>query len=158
MEVKVIFIISLLIIHNLFSQSLDNILLIINYNHAHYESMPLLQEIYEPYFANIVFYGPTKHPDVHFLAHNKGYYSYLCISDAMQRYPNFDGYFFLHDDCIFGPWLLENADQLKIWLCEMTYIVGTRGDVINLKLGGNAFPKWGWWHTPMGLESGGESL
>ena len=84
----------------------NNVLLIINYNHAHYDSMALLEEMYKPYFANIVFYGPEEYPGVHQLSHYRGYFSYLCISDAMNRYPDFDGYFFLNIQMNLLNWLL----------------------------------------------------
>ena len=115
--------------------------------------MTLLQEIYEPYFENIVFYGPKKHSGVHHFEHNKGYFSYLCIADAIKRYPNFDGYLFLHDDCILNAWKLKNIDTSRIWFCEMPYIFGNKGDVIDLTRGENAFPEWSWWKTEWGWKA-----
>lgn len=91
-------------------------LLIINYNHAHYQSIPFLKEIYKPYFPHIVFYGPEEHPDVELCKHFKGFYSYNVLSKAMQKYPNHKGYFLVHDDCVINPWNLQRFDPTKIWV------------------------------------------
>ena len=133
--------------------NLSNVLLIINYNHAHYESIPLLKEIYKPYFKNIVFYGPERHPDVNFCAHNKGYLSYICIADAMKNYPQSEGYLFLMDDCILNAWLLKNLDTSKIWF--PAYIGFLNSDFpkpLNVTKGLQA-TNWYWWNTEWGCKS-----
>jgi hypothetical protein len=123
-----------------------NILLIINYNFAHYESIPLLREIYSAYFADIVFYGPEEYPEVHVVKHHKGYLSYLCIADAMKRYPNFDGYLFLMDDCILNVWLVPPLDATKVWLGDIPYLMNrTRWLEVHLNRREHASPAWWWW-------------
>ena len=129
-----------------------NILLIINYNHAHYESIPLLKEIYSPYFKNIVFYGPKKHKNVNFCAHNRGYLSYICIADAMKRYPHCDGYLFLMDDCILNAPLLKNLDTSKIWYLLYGFLNPEQlPQSLSLDKGPNA-TEWCWWHTQWGCK------
>ncbi len=150
---------SLLIIKNVFCASslFDDVLLIINYNHAHYNTIPLLEEIYKPYFKNIVFYGPSKHSGVHELQHNQGYLSYLCIADAMKKYPNFQGYFFLMDDCIFNAWLLKDFDATTIWAPDILFWRKSRGNPIDfsIKPGTKDFSKidWVWWSRKSGYEA-----
>jgi len=128
----------------------DNTLLIINYNHPHYQSIPLLQKIYEPYFKNIVFYGPTQDPRVNLCQHHMGYLSYLTISDAMQRYPDYDSYLFLMDDCILSTWLLDNLDDSKIWYASIGFLNNcSMGAPADLTKGSQAI-FWDWWNTPWG--------
>lgn len=132
------------------NKSVGNILLIVNYNFAHYESIPLIKKIYQPYINTIVFYGPEEHPDVHLIRHINGYLSYLCIADAMERYPDFDGYLFLMDDCILNAWNLKNPDLSKIWYPEIMH--NPRGHPINVTKGKDA-TEWAWWHTQWGSEA-----
>ncbi len=127
----------------------DDILLIINYNHAHYESIPLLKKIYGTYFKNIVFYGPTRH-DVIELPHFKGFFSYLCISDAMKSHPNFSGYLFLHDDCILNPTLIKDLDLKKIWFPSLFYFKSDKGNPINITQGISA-TTWWYWNSQWGF-------
>lgn len=127
--------------------NLDNVLLIINYNFPYYESIPLLKDIYGKYFNHIIFYGPQKHADVHFYPHREGYYSYMCIAEAMQKYPQFDGYFFLHDDCILNAWFLENLDTSKIWVPDLPFYQHSRGNPINLQ---QKEIGWKWWKSEWG--------
>lgn len=127
-----------------------NILLIVNYNHPHYESIPLLKKIYGPYFKHIVFYGPYERPDVYFYPHQYGYFSYMCISDAMQKYPGFDGYLFLHDDCILNAWKIQDLDSSKIWFPLYGLLTTEEGQGIDLQLEAHAVPGWYWWQTSMG--------
>jgi hypothetical protein len=130
-----------------------NILLIINYNNAYYDSIPLLKKIYGKDFKNIVFYGPEAHPEVNQFRHHYGYFSYLAIADAMIKNPNHDGYLFLMDDCILSTWLLHDFDASKIWLGKLAWVNNcTMGAPLDLTKGLEA-SKWDWWNTPWGYES-----
>ncbi len=131
--------------------NLDNVLLIINYNHAHYESIPLLKKIYTPYLKNIVFYGPTANPEVVELPHHRGFFSYLCIADAMEKNPHYAGYLFLMDDCILHPWHIKELDVTKIWYPSMMFHLKEKGNPINIMLG-NSATSWYWWSTQWGLK------
>ncbi|OQA36394.1 MAG: hypothetical protein BWY54_00077 [Candidatus Dependentiae bacterium ADurb.Bin331] len=144
---------------SIFSTDFKNILLIINYNHAHYESIDLLKKIYTPYFGKVVFYGPKEHPEIHVCNHHKGYFSYTAIADAMERYPHFEGYLFLMDDCILNPWLLTGIDTKKIWFGDIPFIIqndgkqiNNRGTPIKIKLGKKAITHWAWWQSEWGYE------
>jgi hypothetical protein len=119
-------------------------LLIINYNHPHYDSIPFLKELYGNHFPHIVFYGPANHPDVNQISHHRGFFAYMAIADAMERYPKFAGYFYIHDDVVIHPWNLRRYDRSKIW-CQDTSCF----EVINAAkvLAGTS---WGWWKTKWG--------
>ena len=127
----------------------DNVLLIINYNHPHYESIPLLKKIYGPHFKNIVFYGPSKHPEVIEFHHYKGYFSYLCIADAMEKHPNHSGYLFLMDDCILNPYFIKEFDFKRI--CYAFCIEHQKSFPIDLKTGPPF--DWCWWASQWGSKA-----
>jgi hypothetical protein len=158
------FLLSLLFVAHCYAtnNNLDNVLLIINYNHAHYESIPLIKQMYGDYFKNIVFYGPERtfcsatkyeYPEIEYLDHNMGYVSYLSIAKAMEKYPDFDGYLFLMDDCILNAWFLKDMKDLditKIWLPCCEFVDGNkRGTSLDLKRGLSA-TTWEWWKTQWG--------
>ena len=92
-----------------------DILLIINYNTAHYGSIDFLKELYSPYFPNIVFTGPQHHPQVEYCEHRSGWFSHKVFAQIMQKYPNYTGYLYVHDDCILNPWNFTRFDKNKIW-------------------------------------------
>lgn len=157
MKIKKFFFSTFLIICNIQPSTLTqlgqkNILLIINYNHPHYESIDLLKSIYQKEFAGIVFYGPTEHNNVIKIPHKKGFFSYRCIADAMHRYPHYDGYLFLMDDCILSTWLLKNLDVSKIWFPEVLCLSGGRGTPIDINKGKNAII-WSWWQSKWGYQA-----
>lgn len=129
-----------------------DVLLIINYNHPHYESVPLIKKMYGPYFENIVFYGPSKAEGIHDLPTYLGFFSYTCIADAMRRYPTMQGYLFLMDDCILNPQLLAQHDVTKIWYPKFHFMYDSFGNAINLKKKEDAFPDWKWWQGPWGYK------
>jgi hypothetical protein len=96
----------------------DDVLLIINFNHPHYDNIEFLEKIYSPYFKNIVFYGEQLHPKVNVVAHNLGWYVHRAIRDAMQRWPNYKGYICCQDDCFMNFWNFPRLDKNKIWFHE----------------------------------------
>lgn len=101
------------------------ILLIINFNHAHYTNIPFLTKLYEPFFPHIVFYGPEEVLDqVRPCPEGRetnGYYAYTGMADAMQRYPDYEGYFWLNDDCAIFIWNLTHLDKKKIWATSIGF-------------------------------------
>ncbi|MBX9703356.1 MAG: hypothetical protein K2X39_04305 [Silvanigrellaceae bacterium] len=147
----------LVLSYSISSNNLEKVLLIINYNFAHYESIPLLKKIYSSTFKNIVFYGPEHYDDVHYLKHDGGYVSYVAVVDAMKKYPDFDGYLFLMDDCILNTWLLKNMDTTKIWFGEISWNVGMRGIKIPLGLKFNAID-WTFWRSEYGFNAMNEAF
>lgn len=142
---------ALLIVLNIFFNTINSndVLLLINYNHPHYESIPLLKKIYEPYFKKVVFYGPTQHPHVIDMPHYKGYFSYLCIADAMERFPDYEGYLFLMDDCILNPSMIQDFDVTKLSIAHC--IEYQKAFLINIKNGPPFY--WSWWQTQWGKKA-----
>jgi hypothetical protein len=99
--------------------NLEKTLLVINYNHPYYDSIDFLKEIYSPIFPNIVFYGEKEDPRVNVFAHNVGWWGQGVLADAMTRWPNFEGYFCVQDDCFMNFWNFTRLDKNKIWLCDI---------------------------------------
>lgn len=121
-----------------------DILLIINYNHPHYDSIPFLQELYQPYFPNIVFTGPGNHSQVESCDHENGYYAYKALAPIMKKHPDYAGYLWINDDCVINPWNFTRLDTTKIWC-----VVPSGA----LKLEPNATQGWGWWQKQVGYQN-----
>ncbi len=131
-----------------------DILLIINYNHAHFESVSFLKKLYEPWFPNIVFYGPGIYPEVNEFYHDRGYFAYAGISHAMEKYPGYRGYLQLHDDCILNCWNINKFDKSKLWVCyEPEYFNSVRQGCGKINLEINGMTWWPWWHGHMGYSA-----
>lgn len=151
MKVIRVVLVGFVLVGTIFGKSFDNVLLIINYNHAHYDSIPFITNIYKEYFPNIVFYGPKQDRKVHYYPHNRGFFSYMCIVDAMRKYPDYEGYLFLMDDCILHAWLLEGFDTTKIWFSDILFHTQARGNPIDLALQEKA-TSWVWWAGEFGYK------
>lgn len=95
-----------------------DILVIINYNFPHYKNNDFIKQLYNPYFPNIVFYGPTEHPEIHQYNANSGIFGYMAIALAMEKYPNYAGYLFVEDDCVMNLWNYVRFDKTKIWMAD----------------------------------------
>ena len=98
-----------------FKQKFAQTLLIVHFNHPHYDNIPFLKELYSPYFPNIAFYGEKAHPQVTQVYTHYGFMFSRVMIDAMIRYPQYSGYLFLQDDCILNVWNYSNHDLNKIW-------------------------------------------
>lgn len=95
-----------------------DILLIVNYNHAHYGNNKFIKELYGPYFPDIVFYGPAQHPEVYGYNAQRGVLGYMPLAYAMEQYPDYKGYLYVEDDCIIHAWNLIRFDKDKIWIVD----------------------------------------
>jgi hypothetical protein len=120
----------------------DRILCIVNYNWAYYDTIPLLKKLYEPFFPHMVFYGPQEHPSVHHIDHFRGYFGYKTVIDAMERYPEYDGYFFMNDDCMINVNNFRNLDCNKVWFIPPNIVQYSEKLIRN---------NWHWWGTIWGF-------
>lgn len=125
----------------------ENTLLIINYNHPYYQTIPFLEKIYSPVFPHIVFYGENSHHQVIAIDHNKGFWGHNVIADAMIRFPDFDGYICIQDDCLMNFWNFARLDKNKIWFNPFTIIPRD-----------TAYSSWQWWNTPYGKKALNQAL
>ena len=103
----------------------DDILLVIHYNHAYWNTIPFLKDLYSD-FPNIVFYGDIPHPalasiakpyekEVIQIANHEGWYFTRVMEDALIRYPNYRGYIFMQDDVMMNYWNFSRLNKDKIW-------------------------------------------
>jgi hypothetical protein len=77
----------------------------------------------------------------------------MTIQDAMQRYPTYESYFFLMDDCIFNAWLGQDLDISKVWYPKIGFLANSdTGISANLTLGINAV-NWEWWQRVWGYQA-----
>jgi len=135
---------------NCYRHHFRNILLVIVYNHPHYESITMLREYYEPLFPNIYFCGPemkTKSRSVHMFDINRGIFGYECLANAIRQnhMAGFKGYFYVNDDVILNFWrLIETSfDKDYIW----AYRNGRES------LAGPIPQNWYWWISPYGFRN-----
>lgn len=126
---------------------LDNILLIINYNHPYYESYNFLTNIYQKTCPHIVFYGEKTGKNIHAVTTHQGWFAQRVLADAMLRYPDYDGYLMVQDDCFINYWNLGRFDRSKIWSNEANP---------NNLLAPNYH--WMWWTKECGLKALKKSL
>jgi hypothetical protein len=119
-------------------------LLIINYNHPYYDSIEYLRDIYSPTFPHIVFYGEQPHPQVIQNRHHFGWFSHNIIADAMIRWPDFEGYLCVQDDCFMNFWNYGRFDRDKIWL---------HFNEFHLNLETDETHEWIWWNETCGRAS-----
>ena len=100
----------------------DGTLLVIHYNFPFYDSIEFLKELYEPVFGkNIVVYGPEEHPGVHAVPTYKGWYFSRVVSDCYKRFPNYEGYVFLQDDCLLHYWNWKKLDTNSFYMKNPTF-------------------------------------
>jgi hypothetical protein len=145
----------------------DDVLLVIQYNHPHYDSISFIKELYGPLFPNIVFYGEKEHPDVTAIKTVVGVYLPRVIFDVLLKHPNYAGYIFLQDDCLMNVWNLFRLDKEKIWFAiskfpneqqmepeswfpDFDRSRATEG-FFHATLDGSYCEHWGWWKTEHGL-------
>lgn len=117
-----------------------DILLIIHFNNPHYGNIEFLEEIYSPYFQNIVFYGEHPHPKVNVISNFYGWYVHRTIKDAMQKWPHFRGYICCQDDCFMNFWNLPRLDKDKNWFHPFATVPLAHPDN----------HAWCWWNYPCG--------
>eukprot|EP00794_Sanderia_malayensis_P011728 gene11729-12949_t len=93
---------------NCYRNKLSNVLLVVIYNHPFYDSADLLRQFYASVFPNIYFCGQYENSTfgIHGSWINKGIYGYKCLADAIDKNPEYTGYFYLNDDVVLNYWNL----------------------------------------------------
>ena len=116
--------------HYTIKSKYNDILLVINYNYEFLTKLnSFLLQLYQEYFPNIIFITPgnysTEDNVIACSESHKGYYSYLCLKEAYDRYPNMKGYLFVMDDVFIKIWELENFNFDIPWILTF-YISKTK--------------------------------
>jgi len=93
----------------------------------------------------MVFYGTeesAEYPIENFDTH-KGYFSYLILSSAMDKYSNYTGFLLINDDVLLNPWTFYELDKDKIW----------EGPKWPITIGNfSKMNRWYWWESRWGLK------
>ena len=135
----------------------NKILLVIIYNHPHYESIPILREFYGPVFPNIYFCGPNDsriksnfnqtYDEVHRFNIVRGIFGYECLANAIRENHEtggYQGYFYINDDVILNFW---NLIKIKFDPTVMRTFTNWR-----VPLNGTVPSNWYWWVSPFGYD------
>ena len=129
----------------------SNIVLVIIYNHPHYDSVSLLRQFYQPVFPTIFFCGSwvrnQSEEKISFVDINKGIYGYECLSEAIRQNPGYDGYFYINDDVVLNYWNLvqKSFDSSFIWISNNQF------GKVDLKK--SRPTEWYWWVSPYGFNN-----
>lgn len=145
----------------------DDVLLVVQYNHPYYGTIPFIKELYSPLFPNIVFYGEKQDPEVTCITTTVGVYLARVMVDVFEKYPNYNGYIFLQDDCLMNVWNYSRLDKNKFWFAIARYPSCKEGDPLawdsnfdrsnaraeftRSSFDGSYQEFWGWWKTEHGL-------
>lgn len=121
--------------------NLRKVLLAINYNTPFYASIPILKQYYGDVFGKVIFCGGSENADVINFDEHRGYFGYDCLVRAIQRYPGFDGYFYINDDVLVNWWNFLEFDTSKIWLGAPVHFQTGHEMGQPVKTG------WHWWKT-----------
>lgn len=143
---------------NPYQKKFSNVLLVINFNHPHYNNIEFLRKLYSSAFEHIVFYGEKEHPEVYSLTTSIGFFLSGVIQDAMQRFPDYQGYLFLQDDCVLNFWNYVSYDFEKIWFAvkfnDGNHQNNKFYNIINVSSpNAGAGQGWGHWVLPHGCRA-----
>ena len=118
----------------------SDIVLVIVYHYPLYSSIPTLTALYKNAFPTTMFCGPqrTKNYTVEAVDVNKGYFAYMCMSRAMEKYPGYAGYLQISDDVLLNYWNLVGLDRDKIRVYPR-YPIAIKG--------------WYWWNSKWGVKT-----
>ena len=147
----------------------DDILLVVHYNHPHYETKEFIQNLY-PCFPDIVFYGDIPGTcdqfleDVILVPTQRGYFFSRVVADALRRFSDYRGYIFLQDDALMNFWNFSRLNKDKIWFGVSFYNFQTDRPLswdVDFEKTCACFElfnpihnaEWQWWKTNEGLLS-----
>ena len=101
-------------------EKFKNVLLVINFNSPFFKNVSFLKQLYQGIFADILFYSDSKnaphHPEVTLFPTHKGWLLGEVVEDVLTKYPEYEGYIILQDDCILNVWNCLSFDLNKAWL------------------------------------------
>ena len=137
-------------VHNVSNSSclrnaFSDVVLVIVFNFPFYSNIPTLTTLYKNAFPTIMFCGSkeTKDYTVEALDVYKGYFAYMCMSRAMEKYPGYSGYLLIGDDVILNYWNLVGLSRNKIW----------EGPKVPILIEFMPAEKWSWWYSEWGVKT-----
>eukprot|EP00794_Sanderia_malayensis_P014052 gene14052-15513_t len=130
-------------------KAFGDVLIVVTFNFPFYDNIPIIHQLYENVFGKVIYCGdkPTKgerHPDIEVDVGN-GYFGYICMARAMEKYKGYKGYLYINDDMIVNWWNLLNRDKNKVWQGPeiVDFRQGAYEPIIN--------KQWIWWDSHMGI-------
>lgn len=127
-----------------------DIVLVVVFNYPYYDSIPELRRFYEPVFPNLFICGPEKNTSFTNMTQvfvNKGIFGYKCLTEAIQKHPGNEGYFYINDDVILNYWNLVNSKFDKKFIWESSNQFG------RIDLRKKLSQPWYWWVSPYGVNN-----
>ncbi|EGT42571.1 hypothetical protein CAEBREN_32781 [Caenorhabditis brenneri] len=149
-------------------KDLNSVLILVN-NYPWKYGMGLLQRLYQPYFAAVIFCGPwypeqfqndnytsLVHPVnyIHFnpAENHRGYFCYHCMTLVKEMgLQNVEGYFFVADDTVFNMW--QRIDYSRV--SHFTGLPAAKNIVKKVKNSTDVKVKKAWKHFEDGLRKYG---
>ena len=144
------------------SQSGDTLLIVI-FNHPHYEAIPYVELLYRPFFPSLVYCGPGQ-PDLQkfpqlagfkitFLSyeqssgHTAGAFNYECVVMAMQMHYDVKGFLVTSDDLFFVVSRIITFSDQAVWFLPKEQVkIGELTHLMECRLGNcDFYPHWAWW-------------
>jgi hypothetical protein len=138
----------------------DDVLVIVHINWDRFEVIKSFLNIYGCQFKNVAFYSNGDSSSVEeFYYHSKkfwkiqvnlsndedvlkkGYFAYILIADAIERFPGSGGYLFMHDDVFPNFQMLTKLDKRKNWVTHPFGILPNLNTTMN---------DWYWFQSPYG--------
>lgn len=110
--------------------TLKNVFVVVNFNYPEYDTMDVLNELYDGVFGGVVSCGQenrnksARQPDIAFSGESVWYFRYNCLAMGMQMYPNYTGEVKGHKQRLMIPAYAQFS--LSIRLCLSTYSLGIR--------------------------------
>ncbi|XP_028418409.1 uncharacterized protein LOC114543756 [Dendronephthya gigantea] len=129
----------------------QDVLLVVVYHYAFYDTLPFIQSQYKEAFPHIVVCGPKASTKFEVLAVDfgpRGYYSFECLGKAMRIHPGYRGYMFVNDDMIVNWWNFAKLDKDKIW--KGAEIDQSAAHEVSQRPVRN---DWMWWRKENGLKN-----
>lgn len=138
----------------IYQEKFARTLLVIHFNHPFYANINFIKSLYAPFFPHIVFYGERPHPEVITIKTQTGFLHSPVIRDVFTRYPDFDGYLFLEDDCILNVWNCLAFDLNKVWLPANNKLgspIKSEPGFLMANMATGANSKMWWWPSHLGF-------
>ena len=115
-----------------------------------YESIPLYELLYKGGFKNRVICGPQllandSNVMIDVVNTRNGAFLYDCLSHAVEKYPEYNGYLFIAEEILLNYWRLLSLDKNKIWQ-DIDITAGPA-------LYAGTPDIWEWWASPWGMRA-----
>lgn len=115
-----------------------------------YESIPLYELLYRGGFSKRILCGPSPLANetkttIEVVNTRNGAFLYDCLSQAVEKYPNFTGYLFVAEEVLINYWNLVDYDKSKVW--QDAFVIN--GPALYSGTPDN----WEWWASPWGMRA-----